>query len=556
MRSAQAVEVQRTEILRRLGSGAGPGAGRADGGRALEGDKPAIPLQRAPTVARAFSPRGIQAAGSAIRAILQRSLDRLDLPAESRRRGQAGLKSSLADLLHHLDEFLELERIQCGIESFEQAPFRLDDVLFEAVRTGLWRSDVDVLVELAGDVPEVFLGDPIHLKEVIALLVERQVEKRASSPCIMTVECEAQDESRAAILTLRVRATGTRVGDPGSRGGEIPETEDLGASLLAELMTELGGSVEDPRAVDGWTLRIPLTSLHELGPVASVDVHAVVVVAEPCELQRGQLVRELERLGCEVLAASTASGLLEKLEVLSDRGVAIHRVLIAESFVTHPETGAALLAGVEAAVGACDRIVRIEAPRGEDRPAGGADDLPVPPIPPKLRRPILRSQLREALRFGAPALRLVGPEHPAAKREARSKWVDFEHAVERFEGDEELYRVLLAQFQLRYRDLPRRLESERRLRPAAQVAELAHRVAGVASSLGLLEVARALEAVRDALIDPTTNRAVEAGEELDRIHAASCAAIDGLLTDESLARARDLSRALSSLPRPAAALLN
>lgn len=124
-------------------------------------------------------------------------------------------------------------------------------------------------------------------------------------------------------------------------------------------------------------------------------------------------------------------------------------------------------------------------------------------------------------------------------------------ALRHFEGDGETWRILLAQFRLRYRDLPQRLERERNLRPAAKVAELVRHVVGVASSLGLTELAWALTGVCESLVDSSGIQVTAALGELGRAHADSFAAIDGMLTVEVIRQARDLSRALSTHPKPA-----
>jgi hypothetical protein len=493
---------------------------------------------RALGAATALGPRAIQAVGGALLSILQRSL--VTSPGAGRTEGASDREQvGLSGLLHQLEEYLELERIRGGIDSFERARFDLDEALFEGARRALARTPADLVIEQAYGMPRFFLGDAAHVREVVALGLAHVSLCAPSASVKLVVGYELpSDGSRSRVRFDFERVAVSRKG--ARRAVEAFGGDELGLTLLQEIVFRLGGEVE--LSADG-DLAVSLELEVQGGPEADACGHSadLVLVAERSVNARRSLRSELDLAGYHSVAVSSAAELLHQLRETFEAGQSVHRVYIDDGVTKTAAARAALLEAVTSVVGA-ERVVRIEA---------SADGIELSETclgAPTLARPISRHRLRRTLSDDATrAARFLAPS-VLPMDGATGPWIDVPAAVSRFEGDDELWRSLLGQFRLRYRDLCSRIESELAGRPGTEISQLARRVGGVASNLGLVELSSALRMLGDRLDGTCPVPGAGEFDQLRDAHEATFRVIDGLLTEDSVRRARELTPVLVGRP--------
>lgn len=243
----------------------------------------------------------------------------------------------------------------------------------------------------------------------------------------------------------------------------------------------------------------------------------LVLVAHHSAQLRRRLGRAVDRAGFSCVATSNAAELLQQLSLALDSGIDVQRVYLDEELVNGATARRALVEAVKSVVGG-GRVVSVAA-----RAANGETPQAAAVVAPR-------------------------PEKIAAD----PSWVDVQAAVRRFEGDDELWRTLLGQFLLRYRDLCERLERELSDRPQSELAALTARVGGVASRLGMVRLGEALHELCDALSDAGPALPGAEIELLRRAHEATIRVVDELLSEESMRRARELALAFPGRPLAAA----
>ncbi|MFZ4536554.1 response regulator [Propionivibrio sp.] len=167
------------------------------------------------------------------------------------------VKSSAESLLAIVNDILDFSKIEAGKLRFEEIPFSLSSLVFEAVRTQsvtAHKKGLEVIVALAPDVPRRIVGDPTRVRQVISNLVGNAIKFTERGDISVTVTVE-ELVSSSAVLRFAVRDTG--IGIPVSRQGAIFEAfsqaddsttrryggTGLGLTICTHLVQMMGGRV-------------------------------------------------------------------------------------------------------------------------------------------------------------------------------------------------------------------------------------------------------------------------------------------------------------------------
>ena len=100
------------------------------------------------------------------------------------------VKSSGESLLAVINDILDFSKIEAGKLDIELIEFDLRDCLVDAVRVVCPRAnekDLELACDVADDVPEAFVGDPMRLRQVIVNLVSNGVKFTESGEVVLTV---------------------------------------------------------------------------------------------------------------------------------------------------------------------------------------------------------------------------------------------------------------------------------------------------------------------------------------------------------------------------------
>ena len=132
-----------------------------------------------------------------------------DLAANQRASAETILASA-ESLLVIIDDILDFSKIEAGKLVFSSDDFRLRDTLSEIVNTLAVRAyakGLELIHYTSPDVPEVLIGDPGRLRQIIINLVSNAIKFTGRGEVVLRVE-KVSDENDEALLRFSVTDTG------------------------------------------------------------------------------------------------------------------------------------------------------------------------------------------------------------------------------------------------------------------------------------------------------------------------------------------------------------
>jgi two-component system, sensor histidine kinase and response regulator len=120
------------------------------------------------------------------------------------------VKMSADSLLTVINDILDLSKIEAGKIDLETIDFNLRDSLENALKTMAFRADekgLELLCEIAPDVPEVVKGDSSRLRQVIINLLGNAIKFTSQGEVAVRV-CVESRELRDYLLRFTVADTG------------------------------------------------------------------------------------------------------------------------------------------------------------------------------------------------------------------------------------------------------------------------------------------------------------------------------------------------------------
>ncbi len=167
------------------------------------------------------------------------------------------VKSSAESLLAIVNDILDFSKVESGKLRFEEIPFFLTNLVFEAVRTQsvtAHKKGLEVIVSLATDVPLRVVGDPTRVRQIISNLVGNAIKFTEHGNISIEV---AVEERSAASVVLRFAVRDTGIGIPASRQSAVFEAfsqaddsttrrfggTGLGLTICSHLVQLMGGRI-------------------------------------------------------------------------------------------------------------------------------------------------------------------------------------------------------------------------------------------------------------------------------------------------------------------------
>jgi len=124
------------------------------------------------------------------------------------------IDTSAESLLDIINDLLDLSKIEAGKMALENADFGLMDVLDGAMKLMAVRAHekgLELACHVSSDVPEMLIGDPVRLRQIIINLVGNAVKFTGEGEVVVRVTCPEQDEERAQ---LHIAVVDTGIGIP------------------------------------------------------------------------------------------------------------------------------------------------------------------------------------------------------------------------------------------------------------------------------------------------------------------------------------------------------
>jgi signal transduction histidine kinase/DNA-binding response OmpR family regulator len=166
-------------------------------------------------------------------------------------------KLSADSLLTVINDILDYSKIEAGKVELEAIEFNLRDCAEEALKTFASQADergLELLCDIAPEVPELLEGDPGRLRQVILNLVSNAMKFTHQGEVMLKVEVESQERD-SSVIQFTVADTG--IGIPAGKQLSIfsPFTQadssttrkyggtGLGLSISAHLVSMMGGRI-------------------------------------------------------------------------------------------------------------------------------------------------------------------------------------------------------------------------------------------------------------------------------------------------------------------------
>ena len=251
------------------------------------------------------------------------------------------VKSSAESLLAIVNDILDFSKIEAGKLRFEEIPFSLGSLVFEAVRTQAvvaHKKGLEVIVSIAPNVPLRVVGDPTRVRQVISNLVGNAVKFTAHGN--ISVEVSVEERATASVL-LRFAVRDSGIGIPLSRQSAVFEAfsqgddsttrrfggTGLGLTICAHLVQMMSGqvwldSVEGQGSCFYFTTRLGVDSSGdtEVPELRFNTQRALLLVGNQALAE--QLKTCLARLGVQVSAVAEAGAAINAIE--QSRAVGFH----------------------------------------------------------------------------------------------------------------------------------------------------------------------------------------------------------------------------------------
>ncbi|MDN2711373.1 response regulator [Janthinobacterium sp. SUN118] len=126
------------------------------------------------------------------------------------------VESASKNLLAIIDDILDFSKIEAGKMAFEKVDFFLEDVLAQIADLSVMRAQdkgLELLFDVAPDVPNALQGDPLRLGQVLINLTNNAIKFTDKGEIVVSIRLR-QLEEHAAVLRVDVRDTGIGLTPP------------------------------------------------------------------------------------------------------------------------------------------------------------------------------------------------------------------------------------------------------------------------------------------------------------------------------------------------------
>ncbi|MCC5886589.1 MAG: response regulator [Gammaproteobacteria bacterium] len=259
-----------------------------------------------------------------------------DLDATARNYIQK-VDSAAQSLLHIINDILDFSRIESGQIELEEASFLLDDVLDNLSNMiGLQAESkgIELLFDVAPDVPTALIGDPLRLTQILVNLGSNAVKFTDEGEVVVSVSLTAT-EGDTAELSFAVRDTGIGMSpEQQARLFQAFSQADssitrryggtgLGLAISRRLAELMGGGI-NVRSAPGSGSSFRFSIRLRMEPEQPTPAHRELLgfsgekalVVDDNETARDILVALLEGFG---LAVTVATGGTEALQIIAER---------------------------------------------------------------------------------------------------------------------------------------------------------------------------------------------------------------------------------------------
>ena len=242
-------------------------------------------------------------------------------------------QSSSDALLGLINQLLDFSKIEAGKVELERIEFRLHAMvedLAEVFAHKAQKKGVELACRIRPDVPDVVLGDPERVRQVVVNLTNNAIKFTDVGDVRIEISCEA---NQGPAKQIRFAIYDSGIGVPADRRDRLfqPFTQvdasttrkyggtGLGLSICKQLVEAMGGTIEYlPRPEGGsiFQFTLPLEPTADTSPSSRLLPHGLrkirVLAVDDVEANRELLVENFARWGVQIDTADDGLAALEK----------------------------------------------------------------------------------------------------------------------------------------------------------------------------------------------------------------------------------------------------
>lgn len=241
------------------------------------------------------------------------------------------IKAAGQTLLTIINDILDFSKIESGsidIHVTEYSPMSLVSDIISAITTRIGTKDIEFVVDIVPDLPEVILGDHVRLNQIILNLTNNAVKFTRHGQIKLQISYTAADNgSMVLLVSVTDTGAGIRKEDIGKLFGSFEridtlktyriEGSGLGLAITKQLLTQMNGSIRvESEYGKGscFSFSLPQQIIRNAPSVIVKDpksVCAAGLISSPYAAQ--QLQTDIERIGVSYMPLESE----QQLETLS-----------------------------------------------------------------------------------------------------------------------------------------------------------------------------------------------------------------------------------------------
>lgn len=248
------------------------------------------------------------------------------------------IKMSGDSLIVLINDILDLAKVDSGKMKFEQTPFKMAlsiAAMLHLFEPKIQEKNLKSKLEYDSRIPEVLVGDPVRLHQIVLNLVSNAVKFTSKGKITVSVQLLSEDDEK---VTIEFAISDTGIGIPENKIDEIFEnfqqaTSDtsrqyggtgLGLAIVKQLVEPQGGTINVKSKVDkGSTFSFVLSFLKTdakaeyitaIEPIDSDVKNINVLVVEDIALNQLLMKTLLDDFGFEREIADNGKIAIEKLQ--------------------------------------------------------------------------------------------------------------------------------------------------------------------------------------------------------------------------------------------------
>ena len=346
-------------------------------------------------------------------------------------------KASADALLTIINDILDFSKIEVGKLELDLTEFNLRDNLEETMKSFAARADqkgLELVCDLQPGLPEVFIGDPTRVRQVITNLVANAIKFTEKGEVILRIENTEQQDDRASV---QFSVVDTGIGIPADKQQVIFEAftqadgstarryggTGLGLSISSRLVELMGGRIwVESEVGKGSTFhftagfRVPAGASIRRRPAQLVVMEGLqVLVVDDNPTNRRIFAERISRVGASPTAAEGAAVAMMALQHAADAGRPF-RVILLDSQMPGVE-GFDLAEQIKRDPKFADPTIIMLTSASQRADAARCRELGIAAY---LTKPVGHAELLEAIRYGLASKQTSTNASPLATRQLLS----------------------------------------------------------------------------------------------------------------------------------------